>query len=304
MKGLNEVTKSRRSGTVAIIGRSNTGKSTLLNAILEQKLVIVSHKPQTTRQNILGILTEADYQTLLLDTPGLMYRTRDTLDHRMNRSVVNAINTAHLVLLVIEPSLPSGLEFQLIKQLKQNLVPSILVINKIDLIKKEKMLPIMEAYASLYSFSEIIPISALQREGISLLLERIKPHLPVGDHEYESAQLTDRPERFFAAEFVREQLFIVYGQEIPYDAAVVIEEFQEQNPNEGGKDLIVAIIYVNKLSQRKILIGSDGNLLKKVGIAARVEIERLTGRPAYLDLTVMVREKWRQRDDFLEEAGY
>ena len=298
------MTKSRRTGAVAIIGRSNTGKSTLLNAILKQKLVIVSHKPQTTRQNILGILTDSDYQTLLLDTPGLMHRTRDTLDHRMNRSVINAINTADLVLLVIEPSLPSGLEFQLIKHLKQYLVPSILVINKIDLIKKEKMLPIMEAYAGIYPFSDIIPVSALQREGISLLLDRIKPHLPVGDHEYDPAQITDRPERFFAAEFVREQLFIVYGQEIPYDTAVVIEEFQEQNPNQGGKDLIIAIIYVDKPSQRKILIGAGGKLLKKVGIAARIEIERLTGRSAYLDLTVMVREKWRQRDDFLEEAGY
>ncbi|MQF82995.1 GTPase Era [SAR202 cluster bacterium AD-802-E10_MRT_200m] len=299
-----KVTKVRKSGNVAIVGRSNTGKSTLLNAILGQKLVIVSHKPQTTRQNILGILTDADYQTVLLDTPGLMHRTRDTLDQRMNRSVIDAINSADLVLLVIEPFLPSRLEIQLINHLKENSVPSILVINKIDLIRKEKLLPVIAAYADIYTFADIIPVGALQKEGISLLMARIKAHLPVGDHEYDQDQITDRPERFFAAEFIREQLFLVYGQEVPYDTAVVIEEFQEQNPVQGGKDVIVAMIYVSKPSQRRILIGSGGKLLKKVGIAARIEIERMTGRPAYLDLTVTVREKWRQRDDFLEAAGY
>ena len=297
-------TKTQRTGVVAIVGRPNAGKSTLLNVLLDYKLAITSPKPQTTRHQLLGVRTGPGYQVAFLDTPGAMRRSRDALDQRMLSRTREAIVAADLVVLLVEPFPPGDLEGRLIDALKQDSVPAILAINKVDHVKKENLLPIMEAYTRLYPFLELVPISALRQDGTSLLLERVIAHLPEGEPLYDADQITDRSERFLVGELVREQLFRLYGQEVPYDTAVEVEEFREATPEEGRKDLIGAVIYVNKPSQRRILVGNAGQALKEVGVAARDEIEQLLGRPVYLELWVRARPKWRQNLPFLQELGY
>jgi GTP-binding protein Era len=294
---------AHRMGLVAIVGRPNVGKSTLLNALLDQKLAIVSPKPQTTRHRLLGVVSGPGYQVAFLDTPGFMARTSDDLDRRMLGRTRGALEEADLAVLVVEPRLPGELEQRLVTLLRPQATPAIGVLNKIDLVKKEALLPVMDAYRGLYPFLEIVPISALQRDGTARLLGLIASHLPPGPPLYPEDTLTDRPERFLAGELVREQLFRLYGQEVPYDTAVEVEEFREA-AEAGKKDVIQVAIYVNKPSQRRILVGSGGAALKEVGIAARQEIEALLGRPVFLELWVMVRPKWRQDPAFLEELGY
>ena len=293
-----------RMGFVSIMGRPNVGKSTLLNVLLGQKLAITSPRPQTTRQQLLGILTHKEYQIVFWDTPGYMRRTRDALDRRMLSHVQEALHAADIALLVVEPKRPGETEKRLLKTLTQENTPTILVINKVDTTDKPSLLPIMESYLRLNPDMEIVPISALQSDGTDLLLQVMVKYLPHREAEYGEDEVTDRSERYLASELVREQLFRAFGQEIPYDTAVEVEEFQEADGVDRLKDYIRVVVYVNKPSQRRILIGKGGGAMKNVATAARLQMEQVFGREIFLEVWVQVWNEWRNDPIFLEDIGY
>jgi GTP-binding protein Era len=291
-------------GFVTIMGRPNVGKSTLLNALLGQKLAITSPKPQTTRQQLLGVLTHEGYQIVFWDTPGYMRRTRDALDRRMLSHVQEAMLAADLALLVVEPKPPGDIEKALLKVLTQEKTPTILVMNKVDTIDKLSLLPLMEKYLALNPDMEIVPISAIQSDGTELLTKLMVERLPQREAEYDEDEVTDRSERYLASELVREQLFRTFGQEIPYDTAVEVEEFQEADGVSRLKDYIQVVVYVNKASQRRILIGKGGGAMKDVSTAARLQMEEVFGREIFLEVWVQVWNEWRNDPIFLEDVGY
>ena len=280
------------------------GKSTLLNVLLDYKLAIMSPKPQTTRHQLLGLLSGPGYQIAFLDTPGLIQRARDLLDRRMRSRVMSAMQEADLAVLVVEAKPPGAIETRIMEALRESGRRTILAINKIDRVAKPRLLPVIVEYSRRFPFLEAVPVSALGKDGTALLLDRIVAHLPEGEAVHEADAVTDRPERFLVEELVREQLFLLYGQEVPYDTAVEVEEFRESSPEEGRKDLIRAVVYVNKHSQRHILVGRAGAALKEVGTRSRGQIEEMLGRPVYLELWVRVRPGWRQDEGFLRELGY
>ena len=292
-----------RSGYVAIVGRPNVGKSTLLNQLLQERLAAVSPKAQTTRHRILGILSGPSYQVLFLDTPGFMRQAADELDRRMLKSAKQAIDDADVVVLLVEPRPPGDIEEQLIGLLKNK--PSILAINKVDTVEQGHLPPVIDAYRRLHDFVDVVPISALYGAGLGHLLSRIVENLPEGEPFYPEDQLTDRTERFIVSELIREQIYHLYGDEIPYDTAVEIEEFREAADDpDRTKDYIRAVIYVNRESQKKILIGAGGSAIKRLGQNARKQIEAFLGRPVYLELWVKVRRKWRKNPQLLKQLGY
>lgn len=293
-----------KSGLVSIIGRPNVGKSTLLNQFVQLKLSGVSPKPQTTRHNILGIVGDKSYQVAFLDTPGMIVRASDQLNRHLVSRVSEAIGEADLVVLVIETRNSVDIEKMLMESLVNLAKPTILVINKIDLVKKSKVLPVMETYAGFYPFLEIVPVSALNLDGIDQLLSLIVKHLPPGNPRFEADELTDRTEVFLSAQLIQEKVFQTYEQEVPYAAAVEIDSFREISAEHGGKDYISATIYVERVNQRKILIGRGGQTLKKIGIEARRDIEEMLGRPVHLKLWVKVKSFWRRDEVFLKEIGY
>lgn len=287
-----------KSGYISIIGEPNVGKSTLLNRLVAIKLAIVSSKPQTTRNRILGILTEDDYQCYFLDTPGIIQPTYE-LQVLMVKQIKRALEDADVIVWMIDPWFRAENFNQEIFQHSRR-QPIISVINKIDLVPKSQLLPIIDTIKR-YDVKEIIPISALTGEGVEDLKKTIFHCLPEGPFLYSPEELSDSPERFFVAELVRERVFEYFKKEIPYATAVVIDEFKER---EKGKDYIRAVIYVEKKSQKGILIGKNGEALKKVGEEARKQIEKFLGRKVYLDLWVKVKEKWRKDKKFLKELGY
>ncbi len=290
-----------KAGYVALIGAPNVGKSTLMNALLGQKLSIVTPKPQTTRHRILGISTGADFQIIFLDTPGLL-TPRYKLQEIMVKTIHSAIGEADVLLFLVEPDYPipqSTISF--LSEILKSRKPLILAINKIDTILKEKLLPIIDSYARHFHLTTIVPISALKADGLDDLLQELIDKLPPGLPFYPEEMITDHPERFFVAEIIREKIFQLYGEEIPYSTAVAIEEFSER---EQGKDYIRAVIYVEKPSQKGIIIGRQGAALKKVGQVARAEIELFLQRPVFLEIFVKVKEKWRQKEMVLRELGY
>jgi GTPase len=287
-----------RAGFVAIVGRANVGKSTLLNGLLGQKLSIVSPKPHTTRHKLLGVVNGAHFQAAFLDTPGYLSGERDTLDAAMSRQGAAALAEADVVVLVAEPRTPGEVEMRFIGQIKALGKPAILVINKTDTVAKTKLLPVISAYAEAYPFTDIVPVAALNEDGLDLLLGRIEFQLPEGEPIFAPDVLTDRSVRFMVAEAIREKLFLLYEQEVPYYVAVEVEEYLEREGDQ--PDYIRAVIYVDKDSQRQMLIGRDGAALKEVGVQARQEIESLVERPAYLDLWVKVNPKWRRKAGFIQ----
>lgn len=298
------MTSNFKSGTVAIIGRPNVGKSTLLNLLVEFKLAAISPKPQTTRHKILGIITGDGYQIGFLDTPGIPAKTGDEMDRYLVARAMEAIKEADLAVLMVEPKPPGDIEKKLIQELKRGNKQSILVINKIDLIKETELLPLIKEYSLLYAFLEIIPVSVLKMNGMDSLKAAIIWNLPENIPVFLSDELTDRPERFFVAEMIREQIFNAFNQEVPYAVAVEVDEFRERAEEQEGKDYIKAILYVEKDSQKAILIGRRGEKLKEIGQKARQEIETLLGRPVYLELWVKVHPKWRKDKAFLKRIGY
>ncbi|MDZ7332190.1 MAG: GTPase Era [candidate division KSB1 bacterium] len=290
-----------KAGYVALIGPPNVGKSTLMNALLGQKLSIVTPKPQTTRHRVLGIVTGVDHQIIFLDTPGLLI-PRYKLQEKMVKAARTAISEADVLLAMIEPEESiSEPNRSMLSELVKHKKPIILAINKIDLIPKDRLLPMIAAYSQAFRLDEIIPISALKLDGLDRLQQLLLKYLPVGLPFYPEDMITDQPERFFVAELIREKIFEKYGEEIPYSTAVTIEEFKER---EQGKDYIRAVIYVERDSQKAIIIGRQGMALKQVGQLAREEIELFLGRPVYLELFVKVKEKWRQKETVLRELGF
>lgn len=286
-----------KCGYVAIIGKPNVGKSTLLNKLLKRKIAIVSHKPQTTRHKILGILDGESYQILFLDTPGIII-PKYKLQESMLNKVHAAISDADIILFMVDP-FNIQTEKSIISRVKNR--PFFLVINKIDLIEKEKLLPLIDSYKDIFRFDEAIPISALKEDGLDLLTESILHYLPEGKPFYPANQLSERDERFFVGEIVREKIFKRYGEEIPYSTAVVVDEFRERKDK---KDYISVKIFVERDSQKKIIIGKNGESLKEVGKISREEIEDFLGRKVYLDLWVKVRKNWRKKPQEIDRFGY
>ncbi len=292
-----DLPEGHRSGYVALIGKPNVGKSTLMNALLGRKLSIVTRKAQTTRHRILGILSADDCQIIFLDTPGVI-QPRYRLQESMMHAVGDAVADADLVVFLADATLdrPDTLTLD---QLGSR--PALLAINKMDKIPQEQALPLVEKYLALRAFEEVIPISALTGFNLDVLLREIKRRVPLGPPFYPKDMISEHPERFFVAEIIREKIFAFYQQEIPYSTTVNIVQFEEK---EEGKDLIDAEIVVERDTQKGILIGKGGKALKRVGTAARADIEAFLGRPVFLKLFVKVRGDWRNRDTLLRSYGY
>ncbi|MEO0004996.1 MAG: GTPase Era [candidate division WOR-3 bacterium] len=283
-----------RAGYVAIIGRPNTGKSTLLNRLLGQRLAIVTPKPQTTRHRVLGILNGNGYQMLLLDTPGIL-DPKYVLQEMMKKEIQKALADADVILLLIDATEPVYEDLMIFDPEK-----GAIAINKIDAIPKKNLLPIAERCAKA-GFDKIFMISALTGEGVEDLKNGLIELLPQAPPFYPLNTISDRPERFFVAELIREAIFNRYGAEVPYSTTVEIEEFKERP---GKKDYIRAVIYVERESQKAILIGEEGKALKKVGEIARESIEQFLARPVYLELWVKVSKDWRKNESFIRRTVY
>ena len=293
--------KKIKVGYVAIVGQPNVGKSTLLNNLLDFKVAAVTRKPQTTRHQIRGILNGEDHQIIFFDTPGLL-EPKYKLQEAMRQAAFRSLRDADLVLFMVAAAKePDEFDTKLLNQIHDFNSSIILLLNKMDIISKNQVLPVMEYYSQLGTLKSIMPISALKKDGLDSLKEEILSALPTGQPFYDDDQIMDHPERFIVSELIREKIFQRYGEEIPYATTVQIDEFKERKD---GKDFIRAIIYVEKASQKGILIGKKGAALKDVGRIARQEIEHLLERKVFLELWVKVKEKWRQDEKMLKEFGY
>ncbi len=278
------------------------GKSTLMNAVIGEKLAITTHKPQTTRNRITGIRNRENGQFIFLDTPGI-HRADTPLNRSMVTAAVNTFADVELLLLLVQAGSELTTDDAFILESLENIrIPVILVINKIDLIEKERLLPLMEKLRHLYPFREIIPLSALKEFGIDMLMKALWTHLPEGPKYFPDDMMTDSTERFLAAEMIREKVLLLTHQEIPYSTAVVIDSFKEDE----AKNLIRihATINVEKNSQKGIIIGKQGTMLRKIGTKARIEMERFFGTRIYLELFVKVSKDWTRNPRMLEEFGY
>jgi GTP-binding protein Era len=303
-----EPTPIRRSGTVVIAGRSNVGKSTLLNAALAAPLAIVSQRPQTTRDTLLGVVRHGDAEIGLLDTPGL-HRARTRLGREMNRTVRGALRAADVVVLLValparghEALAPHPADLRLAAALPAD-APAVLALNKIDRLRdKSALLPLIAAYAGMQRFAAVVPISARAGDGVTRVLDEVAKLLPEGRARFDRDALTDRPLRYFAAEYVREPVLRVAREEVPHAVAVTVDELTEP-VREGDVVRIGATIHVERAGQKKILIGRRGAALKAIGIAARERIEALMGQRVHLGLWVRVTEGWRDEPARLADFG-
>ena len=292
---------SFKSGFVSIIGRPNAGKSTLLNSILGEKVVIVSEKPQTTRNKIRGIKNMENAQIVFLDTPGI-HQAKGHLNEFMVKEAMSALEDMDIIIYLVEATGKIKDELFIIESLKKVRCPVLLGINKIDMVRKDSILPLMDEYSSAYPFREIIPLSARKGEGMDELFRCILELLPEGPKYFTEDILTDQTERFVVAEIVREKVFELTREEIPYSTAVIVERFKE-NPGKGIIS-ISATINVERDSQKGIIIGKGGAMLKEIGTRARIDIERLLGTKVYLELFVRVRKDWTKDAKSLKEFGY
>jgi GTP-binding protein Era len=330
-----------RSGFVSIIGRPNAGKSTLLNALLGQKLAIVTHKPQTTRTRIQGVLelplrkkTKTDpghpaAQIVLVDTPGV-HKPTTQLDRRMMQEVHDALESRDLVLFIVDAThrlprdsdsqdksptaakrkLSAGEDEFALSLVKKLTCPVILVLNKIDAVPKADLLPLIAHWSQLHTFADVLPISARKKQGLDLLLDKTVASLPEGQRYFPKHQLTDQPERFLVAELIREKILLLTGEEVPYATAVVIEKFEEPASLKKTKDgklpvtKISAAIFCERTGQKAILIGKGGEMLKRIGTASRKEIESLLGTRVFLELFVKVQQDWRSSHSFVEDLDW
>lgn len=299
--------KPVKSGMVAIVGPPNAGKSTLMNHYLGQKISIVTSKPQTTRNRIVGIVNDKEHQVVFLDTPGL-HESRDPLNVEMVKVAMESLTEVDLVLFLVDVSLPLPEKVQekkaaeLAEYMQRIKSPAIMVLNKIDLMDRKKVLPLIDLYSKMFPFKAVIPVSALGGDGLDSLFSEILTLLPVGPRYFPEDIPTDASERFLCAEIVREKVFLLTSQEIPYSTAVQIESFKEDNT----KKLVTihAAIILEKQSQKGIVIGKGGKKLKSIGIAARKDIEALIGEKVLLKLWVKVKKNWSQDERFIKELGY
>lgn len=289
--------EGHRSGYVALVGKPNAGKSTLMNALVGRKLSIVTDKPQTTRHRVLGILSDEAYQIIFLDTPGLI-APRYRLQNVMMAAVHEAMADADLLLFLADATRETPDAFSLAQMADR---PALLVLNKMDLIPQEKALPLVEAYLERRAFAAVVPISARTGFNLDVLLREVVERLPEGPPFYPKDVVSEFPERFFVAEIIREKIFEQYRQEVPYSVQVNVVAFDERP---GEKDFIDAEIVVERDTQKGILIGKGGQALKRIGTAARRDIEAFLERSVYLQLHVKVREDWRNRDTLLRSYGY
>jgi GTP-binding protein Era len=312
------------SGFVCILGRPNAGKSTLLNALVGEKLAIISPKPQTTRNRILGIVQvpknrgpknqdpkkknqvpkkkKTGGQIVLIDTPGV-HKPDNSLGRKMMSEVREALDGCDLILLIVDATRRSAAEDQFVLNMAKRLgTPVFLLLNKIDLLRgdKQKLLPIMNEYRGLHDFKEMIPLSARKRQGLDVLLEKVIENLPEGQPYFAEDQVTDQPARFMVAEIIREQILIETSEEVPHATGVLIEQFEE------GKKLtrIAAAIYCERDGQKRILVGKQAQMLKKIGTAARMQIEKMLGVKVFLELFVKVQANWRNSHAFVEELDW
>jgi GTP-binding protein Era len=295
-----------RSGFVSIIGRPNAGKSTLLNALVGEKIAIVSEKPQTTRTRIQGILNlksghgRQAGQIIFVDTPGV-HKPDSKLNRKMLQEIHAALESRDLILLIVDVTeKPSPADQHVMDLVKKSGGSVFLLLNKIDRLEKDRLLPIIDRYSKLHEFREIIPISATKRDGLERLLDKVIGVLPEGPRYFPEDQLTDQPERFIASEIIREKVLLKTGKEVPYATAVVIERYEE------GERLtrIAAAIYCERDGQKAILIGKRGQKLKEIGTAARLELESLLGKKVFLELFVKVQPGWRESAGFVDELDW
>jgi GTPase len=295
-----------KSGFACIVGRPNAGKSTLLNALVGEKLAIVTHKPQTTRTRVTGILNVPKQkgrdaaQVVLVDTPGV-HRSETSLDKKMMQEIRDGISGSDLVLMLVDvarkPQADDNFVLDLVKKAD---VPVFALLNKVDLVEKEKLMPILAEFGALKLFREIIPISARKKSGLNIVLEKVVSVLPKGQPYFPADQVTDQPVRFLAAEAIREQVLINTSEEVPYATTVLIENWEEQ----GRLTRIAATIYCERDGQKAILIGRGGQMLKKIGTEARRDIERMLGTKVFLELFVKVRPGWREERGFIQETDW
>lgn len=290
-----------KSGFVSLAGEPNVGKSTLLNSLIGEELAIISPKPQTTWHVIRGILTTDQGQAVFIDTPGI-HQSRDVLGSYMVMAARSANFDADLVFWMVDCRRNIDILEQVVVSHLPPKSPVFLLLNKIDLIPRQRLLPMLDRIQGKYPFKEIIPISALKKENLDRLKELTWKYLPAGPILFPPDQLSDQPERDIVKEFIREQVFLLTHHEIPYSTAVKIEEMRDQPGRR--KLLIVASIFVERKSQKGILVGKRGEMIKRIGTAARVRIEKLLGIPVYLELRVKVREEWRKKKNSLKEFGF
>ena len=303
----------KRSGFIAIVGRPNVGKSTLLNAFLGEKVAIVSAKPQTTRNKITGVLTDGDTQMVFLDTPGL-HRSRTKLDEHMRRAVDDSIADVDVAVLVVEPQKDCGeAETELVEKLAAKKMPVILAVNKVDTVKKETLMSVISTWAQRLDFATVVPVSAATGDGVKILLSEIKKQMPQGPQYFPDDMLTDQPERLVVAEIIREKLLTLLSDEVPHGIAVSVESMKErkstaqsaaQSAGETAMMDIEATIYCERDSHKGIIIGKGGRMLKTVGVRARADIETLLDCHVNLQLWVKVKDDWRNREGVLKTLGY
>lgn len=290
----------KKTGFVAIVGRANVGKSTLLNALTGEKIAIVSKKPQTTRNRITGIITKGETQYVFMDTPGML-SSKNKLGDYMVKSIQSTLASVDAAILVVDADyLPGEIEKRIIGRLRQMELPTLLAINKIDRSTPEKVAECIKAYAELYDFSSVVPISALKNDGVDIVLAEADKFMHPGGWYFDEDDMTEQPERQIAAEFIREKILRLLDDEIPHGTAVVIEEFKEK------KDLISirAEIFCEREAHKRILIGKKGEMLKKIGSYAREDLEKFFGTRIYLDLWVKVKVNWRDSEFLVANFGY
>lgn len=292
---------SYKSGFVSVIGRPNVGKSTLLNAITGQKIAIMSDKPQTTRNTIRGIITNDECQLVLIDTPGI-HKPKTKLGEYMVNAASETMKEVDLIFFLVEAVSPAGNQDQyIIEQLKQTKTPVFLIINKVDIVSKEKLFSIIDSYSKMMDFKAVIPISALKNDGTDIILKEALKYIPEGQPFFDEDTLTDQPEKVIAAEMIREKVLLNLDDEVPHGVGVEVMSFKER---EDGLINIQATIYCEKNTHKGIIIGKQGQMLKKIGSAARYEIERLLDTKVFLELWVKVKPDWRNNDNMLKNLGY
>lgn len=290
-----------KSGFVSIIGRPNVGKSTLLNRIVGQKVAIMSDVPQTTRNKIQGVVTSDDSQIVFIDTPGI-HKPQTRLNDFMLKSAYSTFNEVDLVLFMVNAAEKRGAGDNFILEKLKNLrTPKFLIINKIDQVKPEELLKIIMDYTSDNEFNEVIPISAIQGNNVDEMMVTIKKYMPEGPQFYPDDQVTDHPEYFVVSEFIREKILQLTKEEVPHSVAVVVESMLR---NEDDKVHVHATIVVDRASQKGIIIGKGGKMLKEIGVRARRDIEAMLGDKIYLELWVKVQKDWRDKQSYLQDYGY
>jgi GTP-binding protein Era len=288
---------------VALVGAPNAGKSTLLNQLLKEKISITASKPQTTRNRIIGVLTRPTSQMVLVDTPGI-HHARDAFNRTMVDYALETLKEVDLICFLVEPQASQRqINRRIVEHLRKCSAPVVLVVNKIDLLQdKSRLLPVIEEYRHYLEFAAVVPLSALNGDGTDRLVDEVESRLPEGPRLYPEDYLTDLPERFLVAELIREKVFHLAQEEVPYAVAVMIDQFKEESRAKGTT--IEATIHVERDSQKAIIIGKGGKMLKEIGIQARRDIEKLLGRHVYLGLFVRVQRNWRQDRRMLIELGY